>query len=89
LSKVGLVLDKPSSGLIFYQLCGPGRNQRLKFQAVRSGREPTGREDEKIQTNQESQELMAQKKKIVIEDENDQTHKDAPFNTVESGDAYR
>jgi hypothetical protein len=45
LGKVGLVLDKPSSGLIFYQLCGPGRNQQLKFQAVRSGREPTGRED--------------------------------------------
>ena len=41
-------------------------------------REPTGREGEKIQLNQETQELMAPKKTIVIEEENDNTQQDPP-----------
>ncbi len=41
-------------------------------------RGPTGRKDEKTQRNQEIQELMAQKKRIVIEDDNDKTPLEEP-----------
>lgn len=56
--------------LFFDNFAGPDAIKRCDFKEF-GRREPTGRKDEKIQCNQEKQELMAQKKKIVIEEDRD------------------
>jgi len=65
--------------LFSVNFAGPHGSQQLKIQAVPDYGAPTDRKEDYSQRNQEKQEPMAQKKKIVIEDENEKrTQSEAP-----------